>query len=157
MQFAYYTSLSGCVYFCTLFAGHRPHLAQIFSQHSFDTDLKYGYCTVFANVLNIIFWVVANACIVEKAKKCLDFTITVFVVHLFVMCPMYGIPSFSPLSWWCIHIALITVSTLISEAVCMKLESQEIKLSINELLEQGTQQAKHLVRQAVSGAETATE
>jgi hypothetical protein len=90
---------------------------------------------VFANVLNIIFWVIANACIVEKAKKCLDFTITVFVVHLFFMCPMYGVPSLSPLSWWCIHIALITVATLISEAVCMKLESQEIKLSINELLE----------------------
>ena len=70
---------------------------------------------------------------------------------------MYGIPSFSPLSWWCIHIALITVATLISEAVCMKIESQEIKLSINDLLAQGTQQAKILVRQAVQGAGDATE
>jgi hypothetical protein len=68
------------------------------------------------------------------------------------MCFTYGMPSITPLSWWLIHAAIITVATLCSEFVCMKLETQEIKLSVNDILDSGKQQAKILVRQVVSGS-----
>ena len=123
LQLAYYTSLSACVYLCDLCAGLRPHLAQIFSQEAFDREYKYGYPTLIAHVFNLFPWVLAEACIVEKAKKCTDFTVTVFVIH-FVIMIFYNasLPSLWPISWWVIHTCLIIVATALSEVVCMKLE-----------------------------------
>jgi hypothetical protein len=88
-------------------------------------------------VFNIFLWTLAEASVVEKANKCLDFTLTVFVIHLVIMSISHGVPSLTPLSWWLIHAAIITVATLCSEAVCMKLETQEIKLSVNDILDSG--------------------
>ena len=77
LQLCYYASLSLMVITVDWFAGLRPHMAQLFSAKSLDLTTKYGYPTLIAHSLNVIFVVIAQANIVEKANKCLDFTLTI--------------------------------------------------------------------------------
>lgn len=90
----------------------------------------------------------AEASIVEKHRKCTDFTVTVFIVHLGCMIVGgFGVPSLWMVSWWVYHTIIITVVTALSEVVINKLEMQEIHLSVNDL----SAQAKIFVRQVVQG------
>ena len=110
LQFAYYAGLGFCVILVDLIAGLRPHSAQIFSPLAFDwTAERYGYATIFAHALNIPLIVIANAHIVEKAIKCLDYTLTVVLFHLIVMTFTYGFPGWSHLfDWWMINACIVT-------------------------------------------------
>ena len=121
-----------------LFAGLRPHTAQIFSYLSFNLSAEhYGYPTLIAHVLNIPFVVLAEAAIVEKAIKCLDYTLTIVLYQLVLMWLLYGFPGWSQLNWWMINGTIVTVTCLLSEMLCMKLETAKIKLSVDDLIESG--------------------
>ena len=97
-------------------------MAQIFSAVSFDLSAeRYGYATLIAHILNIFFLVVAEAAIVEKAIKCLDYTLTIVLYHLIIMQFTYGFPW--KLNWWLINAVIVTVTCLLSEMLCMKLET----------------------------------
>ena len=75
------------------------------------------------------------AYIIEKANKVLDFATTVFLFHLILTWMIYSFPS--SLNWWFFHALIVTVTVLGSEYVCMKLETAEIKLSVNHIIEKG--------------------
>ena len=104
-----------------LIMGLRSDTGQIFNPSSFDLAKSYGITTVFANCLNIFIMVIAQAVIVEKAYKCLDFTLTVFIIHLVsIWISTFKFPwSFE---WWVIHAVLVTVTTVLAEWTCMYLE-----------------------------------
>ena len=86
--------------------------------------------------MNIVFVVIWQALIVEKANKCLDFTLTIVFYHLIGMwLTGFGLPGFA-INWWLINTVIVTLTCLLSEMLCMKLETQEIKLSVNDLIEQ---------------------
>ena len=124
LQFSYYATLSFCVILVDLCCGLRPHLAQIFSYVSFNLSAeRYGYATITAHILNIVFVVYAEARIVEKATKCLDFTLTIVFYHLILMWLTYGFPGWSQMNWWLINAGIVTVTCVISEIICMKLET----------------------------------
>ena len=81
--------------------------------------------------------VLAEAAIVEKAIKCLDYTLTIVLYQLVLMWYFYGFPGWSQLNWWMINGTIVTVTCLLSEMLCMKLETAEIKLSVDDLIESG--------------------
>ena len=66
--------------------------------------------------------------LVEKSKKCLDFSITLFVLHLLV-CTLYtggSIPS--TWDWWIIHFIGMIIMVLFGEYLCSKKELSDIPL-----------------------------
>jgi len=66
------------------------------------------------------------AIIVEKAKKCLDFSVTLFLIHV-IACTLYdGIPG--TWDWWIIHIFGAIVMILLGEYICSRRELDEIPL-----------------------------
>ena len=91
---------------------------------------NYSFITVAANVVNIAFVIFAEAIIVEKANKCLDFTVTIFFFHLLGVIAYREKFPWS-LEWWLIHAGLIFVTTILAEWTCMKIEQQEIKLTFD--------------------------
>ena len=110
--------------FVDLICGLKPHTAQIFSYVAFNLSAeRYGYATLTAHIINIVFVVLAEAAIVEKAVKCLDFTLTIVFFHLIAMTLNYGWPGWSQLNWWLINAAIVTVTCLLAEVLCMKLET----------------------------------
>lgn len=82
---------------------------------------------------------------VEKANKCLDFIVTVVIVRVAVMSLTYEFPT--QLSFWFHEVIWTTVTCLLAEFLCMKFETREIPLAINDLLEQSALKAKQLVSQ----------
>ena len=147
LQFFYYAGLTLCIIVVDLVSGLRPHSAQIFYAGSFDwTAERYGTATIVAHSLNIPFMVFAEAHIVEKAIKCLDYTLTVVFFHLIAMSMTYGFPGWAhKFDWWMINAAIVTAQCVFSEMLCMKLETQEIKLTVDDIIESGKRGAQQIL------------
>ena len=140
----YYASLTLCIILVDILGGLRPHTAQLFSATAFDwTAENYGRMTIIAHVLNIPLVVIAEAHIVEKAIKCLDYTLTIVFFHLIVMTCTYGFPGWANLfDWWLINACIVTAHCVFSEMLCMKLETQEIKLTVDDIIQSGKKGAQ---------------
>jgi hypothetical protein len=130
MQLSYYLSLGLCTLGLSLILGYRPHLGQIFNPSSFDLSQNYCFLSISANVVNIFFVIMSLAFIVEKANKCLDYTLTIFILHIVFVCFHTGKFPWS-FEWWLINVGLIFITTILAEWTCMKIEQQEIKLTFD--------------------------
>ena len=120
--------------------GLRPHLGQLFNPGALalSFDLSYCFPTLLAHALNIPLYILALAHIVEKANKCLDFTVTTFFLHLLATWVHCGRFPWA-LSWWLWHAILTTVTVVTGELLCMKLETAEIKLDFGHIISKGTE------------------
>jgi hypothetical protein len=69
------------------------------------------------------------ALIVEKSKKCLDFSVTLFVIHV-ILCSIYsgGLPS--TWDWWIVHVMGMIMMVVMGEYFCSKRELSEIPLLV---------------------------
>jgi len=64
--------------------------------------------------------------LIERAKKCIDFSATLYIIHL-VICICYGgWPS--SFTWWIINIAGLALMALLGEYLCIRCELQEIPI-----------------------------
>jgi len=63
---------------------------------------------------------------VEKSKKCLDFGVTLFLLHL-LLCSLYdGFPTI--LDWWVMHVLGTIVMVLLGEYLCSRRELDDIPI-----------------------------
>lgn len=67
--------------------------------------------------------------IIQRSKKCLDFTATVFIVHFFICVFYRGFPIH--LEWWFVTIASIFIMALLGEYMCYIRETREIPIRAN--------------------------
>jgi protein SYS1 len=65
--------------------------------------------------------------IVQRARMCLDFSVTVFVVHLVVVCVDEGFPR--SFAWWLLMAVCATLMATLAENLCMRREMRAIQLS----------------------------
>ena len=64
--------------------------------------------------------------VVERAKKCLDFTVTAHFMHL-CSCSLYdGLPDHW--EWWAVNGMSVVLMALLGEYLCMRRELQDIPL-----------------------------
>lgn len=64
--------------------------------------------------------------LIERSIKCLDFSATVYIIHLFICIVYGGWPS--SITWWVLHGTGIAVMALLGERLCMNRELQEIRI-----------------------------
>jgi len=91
------------------------------------TDEYLGWPDAFAVFLS--YSVVGSflmAIIVEKSKKCLDFSFTLFVVHLVIVCAYDGFPK--SWDWWIVHFFSVVTMVLLGEYLCARREMDDIPL-----------------------------
>ncbi|CDW52915.1 SYS1 domain containing protein [Trichuris trichiura] len=67
--------------------------------------------------------------IVGRAKQCLDFSFTVYFFH-FLLCLVRGGAIPTAVSWWLMQFLCVTVTTVLAEYMCMRVELQDIPLSL---------------------------
>ena len=65
--------------------------------------------------------------IVKRTKQCLDFTLTVHLIH-FIICCIYNSRVPTSMSWWITNIVVIVIMTVLGEFLCMRTEMKEIPL-----------------------------
>ena len=69
------------------------------------------------------------ALIVEKSKKCLDFSVTLFVVHV-LLCTVYSGKLPSTFDWWIVHVMGMIIMVVMGEYFCSKRELSDIPLLV---------------------------
>ena len=68
------------------------------------------------------------AVIVEKSKKCLDFAVTLFMLH-FILCALYdGTAVLHSLDFWIVHVFGMIIMVLFGEFLCSRRELMDIPL-----------------------------
>mmetsp|Transcript_52779 Transcript_52779/g.121172 ORF Transcript_52779/g.121172 Transcript_52779/m.121172 type:complete len:170 (-) Transcript_52779:256-765(-) len=129
MQTLLYVSLGMWLLLLTALSGgdlSEISLDLVFSYSSVSLFLTGGWRLMAAFFLNAI----AGACflciVVERAKKCLDFSTTAHFLHL-CFCYFYaGLPS--NWEWWVLNGVTLALMALLGEFLCMRRELQDIPL-----------------------------
>ncbi|KAL9272692.1 SYS1-like protein [Drosera capensis] len=65
--------------------------------------------------------------IIERAKKCLDFSATLYIIHLFISTLYGGWPS--SITWWVVNGTGLAVMALLGEYLCIRRELREIPIT----------------------------
>eukprot|EP00245_Coleochaete_scutata_P000304 TRINITY_DN10373_c1_g1_i1.p1 TRINITY_DN10373_c1_g1~~TRINITY_DN10373_c1_g1_i1.p1 ORF type:complete len:162 (-),score=29.24 TRINITY_DN10373_c1_g1_i1:861-1346(-) len=124
LQCLYYLSLGALLY---MFVGahvERMTLKYFFDDSTFTTGTITGWCTMLAFFSNALFGAGYLMLLIERAKKCLDFTCTMYIIHL-LFCLVYnGLPS--NVTWWSVQGICLAVMVLLGEWLCMRREQLEI-------------------------------
>lgn len=92
------------------------------SFHSFT-----GWMLVTANFCSAFSAAIALRVVVERAKKCLDFAVTLYMLHLAVVSFYSGFPR--DFQWWLVNGASLTLTAVMGEWLCIQKEMQDIPIS----------------------------
>jgi len=65
--------------------------------------------------------------VVQRAQKCLDFSATVYILHLLACSIVGGFPR--SWEWWVINIFGMIVMSIFGEYLCMRQEMRDIPMS----------------------------
>ena len=85
-----------------------------------------GWCNIFIMLVSSSFLAYSLIHVVERAKKCLDFSFTLFFLH-FLFCWVYGgFPD--SFVWWVVNISCLVLMTVCGEQLCMREEQKDIQL-----------------------------
>lgn len=126
LQFLHYFVLCVFMQVNYVLLGTSITLDRIFTDHYLNVWTIEGWVDNSVILFSSFTGAVLLALIVEKAKKCLDFSVTMFMIHL-VACSMYGgIPDTS--DWWIVNILHMIVMILLGEFFCARREMQDIPL-----------------------------
>eukprot|EP00210_Caulerpa_lentillifera_P003650 g3484.t1 len=102
-------------------------LSYVFDWRKLALKNLAGVITVLAHLLSAALTSIYIVHVVERSKKCLDFSSTVYIIHL-LLCSCYsGLPS--NIEWWAVNSFGLGLMALLSEWMCIKKELQEIPLS----------------------------
>jgi len=124
LQSLFYISMGCCCYFIDAIFNENISLDQLFS-HKYVSFSPSGWATILAYVFTSIVIAIGLVKIVERAKKCLDFVITVHFIHLIVCIFYTGFPRWL---WWIINIFTIALTAVLGEYLCLRNDLREIPL-----------------------------
>ncbi|EWM27958.1 hypothetical protein NSK_001392 [Nannochloropsis salina CCMP1776] len=128
LQCLYYLVEGGILMGFNLVFGLDVSLAQIFTPRGLEIESAEGLLNVLALLLSFVAGSVLLCVVVERAKKCLDFTVTLFFFHL-LACAFYE--SFpATLLWWLCHLVGVSIMTLLGEHLCARSELRDIPLFV---------------------------
>ncbi|KAI3761553.1 hypothetical protein L1987_51972 [Smallanthus sonchifolius] len=127
IQCLYYLTLG---VFMTVLVGtrvSRMSLVYFFDYATITLSTFTGWCVIASFVLSsiagagfLLYWI-------ERAKKCLDFSATLYIIHLCI-CVLYGgWPS--SITWWVVNGTGLAIMALLGEYLCIKRELREIPIS----------------------------
>ncbi|GFZ04146.1 coatomer subunit beta-2 [Actinidia rufa] len=105
----------------------RMSLVYFFDYATVSGSTVTGWCVIASFILSSLAGAVYMPYLIERAKKCLDFSATLHIIHLFI-CIMYGgWPS--SLTWWVVNGTGVAVMALLGEYLCIRRELQEIPIA----------------------------
>ncbi|XP_057451358.1 uncharacterized protein LOC130743230 [Lotus japonicus] len=127
LQCLYYITLG---LFFTILVGtrvSRMSLVYFFDFATLTTSTITGWCVIASFLLTSIAGSVYMLYFIERAKKCLDFSATLYTIHLFICIVYGGWPS--SIAWWAVNVAGFAVMALLGEYLCIRRELREIPIT----------------------------
>lgn len=98
----------------------------IFSGKLVSLSTTAGWTTICCHLLTALSGAILLPVIVERAKKCLDFTSTLYIIHLGICCFYDGVPQ--NWEWWILQMASLALMVVLGEYACSRRELRDIPL-----------------------------
>jgi len=127
IQSLHYLALSFLFQVNHVLFGTDITIDRIFTGNYLNVWTAEGWIDNGAFLTTSIFGAFLLAFIVEKSKKCLDFSVTSFTIHLLI-CSFYEGKFPRSWDWWIMHVLGMIVMILLGEYLCSRLEMREIPL-----------------------------
>ncbi|XP_009615182.1 uncharacterized protein LOC107816044 [Nicotiana tabacum] len=105
----------------------RMSLVYFFDYATVTASTVTGWCVIAAFILTSLAGAGLLLYLIERAKKCLDFSATLYIVHLFICIVYGGWPS--SITWWVVNITGLAVMALLGEYLCIRRELLEIPIT----------------------------
>ncbi|CAH1422588.1 unnamed protein product [Lactuca virosa] len=127
---------SKCLYYLTLgffmaiLVGTRVSMMSLvyfFDYATISISTVTGWCVIASFILSSVAGAGFLLYLIERAKKCLDFAATLYIIHLFI-CIIYGGWPTS-ITWWIVNGTGLALMALLGEYLCIKRELREIPIS----------------------------
>lgn len=126
-QCLYYLTLG---IFMTILVGTRVSrisLVYFFDYATVTASTVTGWCVIASFILSSLAGAGILLYLIERAKKCLDFSATLYIVHLLICIIYGGWPS--SITWWVVNVTGLAVMALLGEYLCIRRELREIPIS----------------------------
>ncbi|KAM7483727.1 hypothetical protein LguiB_008310 [Lonicera macranthoides] len=104
----------------------RMSLVYFFDYAALTASTFTGCCVIASFILSSFAGTGYLLYLIERAKKCLDFSATLYIIHLFI-CIAYGGWPLS-VTWWVVNGTGLVVMASLGEYLCIKRELREIPL-----------------------------
>lgn len=127
LQCLYYLTLG---LFLSMLVGARVSrisLVYVFDYATVTATTVTGWCVIASFLLTALAGSVYLLYLIERAKKCLDFSATIYIIHLFICIIYGGWPS--SITWWVVNSTGIAVMALLGEYLCIRRELREIPIA----------------------------
>ncbi|GAB4850175.1 hypothetical protein Ancab_029470 [Ancistrocladus abbreviatus] len=105
----------------------RMSLVYFFDFATVTASTLTGWCVIASLLLSSLAGAGCMLYLIERAKKCLDFAATLYIIHLFI-CTIYGGWPNS-IVWWVVNIIGLGVMALLGEYLCIRRELREIPIT----------------------------
>mmetsp|Transcript_26640 Transcript_26640/g.50053 ORF Transcript_26640/g.50053 Transcript_26640/m.50053 type:complete len:164 (+) Transcript_26640:32-523(+) len=126
MQSSFWLCLGAMVAAADWLLSEEQSAAQLFQPEAYTWSTKRGLILASALWLTSVLMAVELRFVIQRAKKCLDFVATYHLFHLLATFLAEGFPANS--EWWIIQFPALLVAVLLGEYLCMRAETQDIKL-----------------------------
>ncbi|XP_027344416.1 protein SYS1 homolog isoform X2 [Abrus precatorius] len=127
LQCLYYITLGFLLFILVGTRDSRMSLVYFFDFVTITTSTITGWCVIASFLLTSFAGAVYMLYLIQRAKKCLDFSATLYIVHLFICIVYGGWPS--SLTWWVVNVTGIAVMALLGEYLCIRRELREIPIT----------------------------
>ncbi|KAF5191830.1 Sys1-like protein [Thalictrum thalictroides] len=127
LQCLYYLTLG---LFMSILVGtrvSRMSLVYFFDFSALTISTGIGWCVISSFLLSAIAGAGYILYLIERAKKCLDFSATLYIIHLFICIVYGGWPS--SFTWWIVNGTCLAVMALLGEWLCIRRELREIPIT----------------------------
>ncbi|CAN4086786.1 unnamed protein product [Withania somnifera] len=125
-----------CLYYLTLgifmaiLVGNRASrisLVYFFDYATLTASTITGWCVVASFILTSLAGAGFLLYLIERAKKCLDFSATLYIIHLLICIIYGGWPS--SITWWVVNVTGLAVMALLGEYLCVRRELRDIPIT----------------------------
>uniref|UniRef100_A0A7S0ZK56 Protein SYS1 homolog n=1 Tax=Timspurckia oligopyrenoides TaxID=708627 RepID=A0A7S0ZK56_9RHOD len=134
LQFCFYISYSILLFTLNRMGGIQSSVVeQMFQPVLLTFSTIPGWFTICSFVLcSIGPYLTALVFFIRRAKKCLDYTVTLYIIH-FVACTSYSGRIPTHWAWWFVIILTATIVSLSAEFLCLRLfDMREISLNTTQ-------------------------
>ncbi|KAG4145977.1 hypothetical protein ERO13_D05G128900v2 [Gossypium hirsutum] len=124
LQCLYYLTLG--VFLSFLVGTHVSHMSLVyfFDFATITSSTVVGRCVIASFLFSSVAGAGYMIYLIERANKCLDFSATLYIIHLFICLVYGGWPSSG--TWWVVNGTGVAVMALLGEYLCIKREQREI-------------------------------
>eukprot|EP01095_Lingulamoeba_sp_RSL-Kostka_P014562 TRINITY_DN6385_c1_g1_i1.p1 TRINITY_DN6385_c1_g1~~TRINITY_DN6385_c1_g1_i1.p1 ORF type:complete len:154 (+),score=6.78 TRINITY_DN6385_c1_g1_i1:205-666(+) len=131
LQCIYYTMLGIMLFISSIITDTWFEMDLFFEYTTMDFTTSIGIAIIISLITASIIEAIVIRMLIERAKKCLDFTFTLHFIQFVIVLIYSSFPV--TFTWWIVTLISLGIMTLLSEYLCMKYEMTDIKLNTSNI------------------------